>query len=418
VLFLAAAAAAFALTDGCTRATGGARSSAPTEGHAPVLVTIVVDQLAGWVAAERLGELPATGGFARLRREGTWVTAMRFEHAVTDTAPGHSALFTGTVPSLSGISSNEVLAEDGHPQSILLDPDARLITADGVTDRPGSSLKALRAETLADRLRALRPDSVILSFSLKDRGALFAAGRHPNAALWWSPKDNRFVTSTAVAPAFPPWAGTFAAESALRAEDTTWTPLDPAWVLAHSATPDDEAGEGDFGGYGTVFPHTASRARAPGVAFRADPFSDDVLFMLSALALEAEHSREHPTLMALSLSANDYIGHTFGPDSWEAWDELYRLDRALARYMDILDALFGPSGYSLMLTADHGTTPMPETGRHPYCDHPDAWNRACGPAHRVLPSELSATLKKAAGLGHGGVRPARVRDADRALAHA
>ncbi len=127
----------------------------------PVVVTLVVDQLAAWIAYERLGELGMNGGFARLRREGTWVGAMRYEHAVTDTGPGHGALYTGAVPAASGIFANEVLDETGEPQSILRDPATRLITADGTIDRAGSSLGRLRVETLADRLRAEHPDAVI-----------------------------------------------------------------------------------------------------------------------------------------------------------------------------------------------------------------------------------------------------------------
>ncbi|HSI05589.1 MAG TPA: hypothetical protein VLC93_13975, partial [Myxococcota bacterium] len=61
---------------------------------APVVVTIIVDQFAAWVASERLETLPADGGFARLRREGTYVRAIRYAHAATETACGHAALFT------------------------------------------------------------------------------------------------------------------------------------------------------------------------------------------------------------------------------------------------------------------------------------------------------------------------------------
>ncbi len=373
---------------------------APARPKKPVVVTLVVDQLAAWVAAERWPLLPADGGFARLRREGTWVTAMRYEHAATDTAPGHSALYTGAVPASSGIFANEVLAKDGPDVSILHDASSHLLNADGPLDRPGSSLAALRVETLADRLRAEQPDAVILSFSLKDRGALFGAGRHPTAALWFDTRDNRFVTSSAVAGAFPSWAGAFAADAVARAEGSTWTLLDPAWVQGHSLTADDQPGEGDLPGFGVVFPHALAAAKRPSLAFRTSPFSDDVLFMLGLFALSAENATEHTTLLALSLSANDYIGHTFGPDSWEAWDELARLDRALGRFLTVLDSLFGAEGYSVLLTADHGITPMPEVGRHPYCDAPapDPWERtrACVGAHRILPKELGRALVAAA----------------------
>ena len=361
-----------------------------TQPSAPVVVTIVVDQLAAWVASERFGELPATGGFARLRREGTWVQAMRYEHAVTDTAPGHSALYTGAVPSVSGIFANEVLV-DGRAVSVLRDATAHVVTSDGETGRVSSSLVRLKVETLADRLRAEHPDATILSLSLKDRGALFGGGRAPTAALWLDVKENRFVTSSAVMHAWPGWAAG-AAESLRVAEASTWELLDPAWVRAHAVTPDAEAGEGDIPGLGTVFPHPLALVAEPALGFRTSPFADEALLSMGLSALDAEHAGRRVTLLALSLSANDYIGHAFGPDSWEAWDELLRLDAALGCFFFALDARFGADGYAVLLTADHGTTPMPEVGRHAYCDAPDPWARACGVAHRVMPEELATRL--------------------------
>ncbi len=386
------------LTSGACAPAEPASSSERAFRQHPVVVTVVVDQLAAWVADDRWGELPADGGLARLRREGTRVVAMRYEHAVTDTAPGHSALYTGAVPAVSGVFANEVLGDGGEPVSVLRDPSSHVITDTGAEDRPGSSLAAMQVETLADRLRAEHPDAVILSFSFKDRAALPGGGRHPTATLWFDTKENQFVTSSSVAASFPRWAGSFAHDAVQRAEASTWTPFDRAWVASHAATPDDEAGEGDYPGYGVVFPHSLATAKQPSFALRTSPFGDDVLFMLGLLALDAEHARDHTTLLALSLSPNDYIGHTFGPDSWEAWDELARLDRALARFLGVLDGFFGPDGYAVLLAADHGTTPMPEVGRHRYCDAPvpDRWKRACGVPHRVLPGELGKALAASA----------------------
>src|SRR4029453_10361499 len=66
-------------------------------------------------------------------------------------------------------------------------------------------------------------------------------------------------------------------------------------------------------------------------------------------------------LLAVSLSSHDYVAHVFGPDSWEAWDELRRLDRGLAELLAALDALVGPNGYAVMLTGDHGRWSPPIT---------------------------------------------------------
>jgi hypothetical protein len=381
-----------------------------------VVVSLVVDQMAAWIAAERWPELPATGGFARLRREGTWLRDVRYAHAVTDTAPGHSALYTGAVPRASGIVANEVIDAGGAPGgarvSLLRDPLTAMVDATGAhRDVPGSSIAALRVETVADRLRAARPDAWVVSLSLKDRGAIFAGGRAPTAAVWFDPKRDRFVTSSAFAASLPRWA-------APPPHPATWELLDPAWVSAHAATPDAQEGEGDVDGFGTIFPHAFAAAKSPGHALRTSPFADDALLAMALGALDADRTpssssssrsagRPYPSLIAVSLSANDYIGHTFGPDSWEAWDELRRLDAALARFFDALDARLGPAGWAAVLAADHGTTTMPEAARvpraRPWCDgagtsaaKSDRWQRACGPVGRILPDDLAVTLRATA----------------------
>ncbi|MEO6418432.1 MAG: alkaline phosphatase family protein, partial [Polyangiaceae bacterium] len=115
-------------------------------------------------------------------------------------------------------------------------------------------------------------------------------------------------------------------------------------------------------------------------------------------------------LLAISLSTNDYVGHSFGPDSWEAWDELLRLDAALAKFFAGLDTRFGTDGYAVVLSADHGVTTMPEVtllpGARPWCAPnaaPDRWERACGKVGRLPSDSLADELRVAvrAELGEG-----------------
>ncbi|HEX2570227.1 MAG TPA: alkaline phosphatase family protein, partial [Polyangia bacterium] len=386
--------------------------------RAPVVVTIVVDQLAAWIAAERLPLLPPTGGFARLVREGLWVREMRYAHAVTDTGPGHAALYTGAPPRASGIFGNEIpplapchappaspaspgaaKAETAgafdDPDSILLDPMAAPVPPD---ERPGPacgvSLRALRAETLADRLRAAHPDAIIISLSLKDRGATLGGGRRPTAALWFDVRRGRFVTSTAFRRDLPPWIDGVNRwlEESFRT-GLVWELEDAAWVEAHAGTPDDQPGEGGnfaadaklgYAGIGRRFPHRLPNPRA----LRASPFGDEALFRAAVAALDSEVAGRRPTLLALSLSAHDLIGHLFGPDSWEAWDELHRLDGMLGRFLVELDRRLGEHNYAVVLAADHGSIHMPEA-----CGGAgaslglgmDRWQRPCkSDGHRLL----------------------------------
>ena len=248
----------------------GARDAggSPAAKHQPFVVAIVVDQLSAWVAQSRWPELPNEGGFARLRREGTWVKTVRYPYAVTDTAPGHTSLHTGKLPAESGIFGNEVPEPNGQRVSILRDESVKPIAWDGPRSVPGSSAARLHVDTVADRLRAANPKALVVSVSVKDRGAILPAGKHPTHVLWFDSSLDSFVTSTAFASAFPPWAqGIGDAKSVALARTKPWELADPAWVKAHAAGPDNQAGEGDLEGLGITFPHVA---RTP-AGFRALP---------------------------------------------------------------------------------------------------------------------------------------------------
>ncbi|HEX2571336.1 MAG TPA: alkaline phosphatase family protein, partial [Polyangia bacterium] len=178
-----------------------------------------------------------------------------------------------------------------------------------------------------------------------------------------------------------------------------WELEDAAWVEAHAGTPDDQPGEGGnfaadaklgYAGIGQRFPHRLPSPRA----LRASPFGDEALFRAAVAALDSEAAGRRPTLLALSLSAHDLIGHLFGPDSWEAWDELHRLDGMLGRFLAELDRRLGERNYAVVLAADHGSIHMPEA-----CGGAgaglglgmDRWQRPCkSDGHRLLQDRPSA----------------------------
>lgn len=375
---------------------------------APVVVAIVVDQLAAWVAAERLPLLPGDG-FARLRREGTWVKDLAYLHAVTETAPGHAALFTGRTPRENGIVGNAALRPDvdgdgrrGRATSLLDDPSRRLVSPGGVTGQGGVSLALLRQPTLADALLQRDPAAVVVALSLKDRGAAFGGGRRPAASLWYDAAGGTLVTSSAFAPALPAWAAGY--ERPLERGRSTWTLLAPG-LVKRALTPDDQPGETTDRGGRRTFPHELPPAPGGARAFRATPASDAFLVDLALEAVRSARRPGHPMLLALSLSANDFIGHGFGPDSWEAWDELARLDRQLERLMSELDWQLGADGYAVLLAGDHGIVPLPEVQaevqrrRNGWCasSAPDPYQRPCAaPGRRLTHAEVRRELEDAA----------------------
>ena len=386
---------------------------------APVVVAIVVDQLAAWVAAERL-PLLADGGFARLRREGTWVRDLAYLHAVTETAPGHAALFTGRTPRENGIFGNAAPRRDlgagrhgaAEAGSLLDDPSRALVGPEGPTARSGVSLALLRQGTLADALVQRDPEAVVVALSLKDRGAVFGGGRRPAASLWYDATIGALVTSTAFARALPAWARAHARP--LDRQHTSWEPLDAAFVR-RALTPDDQPGESTAWRGRRTFPHELPPPPGDARAFRATPMSDAFLIDLALDAVRQARRPDHPMLLSLSLSANDYIGHAFGPDSWEAWDELARLDVQLGRFLAELDGLLGPDGYAIVLSGDHGVAPLPEVQAQVqlrkvgWCaaTAPDPYQRPCAaPGRRLSEAEVRRALEAAAEAAIPGGGPA------------
>ena len=344
------------------------------------------------MAEERLSLLPADGFFASLRRSGTWARRMRYPYAITDTAPGHAALHTGKTPAETHIVVNSQPDDKtGKRTSRFRDPATKIVTAEGTREAIGSSAWPLAAPTVADRLKAANPKAKVISVSLKDRAALLPAGKHPDHAIWYEPGEDAFATSTAIEATLPAWAAPGDRAAVKKARAAGWAPLDRDWCARH-ATKDDAPGEGDLDGMGTTFPHAVPSTWA----FRATPLSDPMILDIALAGVRAERDPKEPLLLLVSISASDLIMHAFGPDSWESWDHLRRLDRELARFLRELEAMTGP--VSVVLSADHGNSSMLEA--RPGCKAGqtrlvpnDPYDRPCGGGERIIPDRLRDELR-------------------------
>ncbi len=95
------------------------------------------------------------------------------------------------------------------------------------------------------------------------------------------------------------------------------------------------------------------------------PAGNELIEAMAELAIDAEQLGRHPgtDLLAVSFSANDYVGHAKGPDSPEVHDISVATDRLLGKLLDYLDSRLGAGSTLLVLSADHGVTPVPEVNR-------------------------------------------------------
>src|SRR5690606_33810362 len=100
---------------------------------------------------------------------------------------------------------------------------------------------------------------------------------------------------------------------------------------ARTRGPDSAPGEGGFYGLDSAFPHRLDEVPNPAKALPATPAGDALVFDAARAAMAGEGLGQDavPDLLALSFSAQDYVGHVWGQESWERLDMFLRLDQAL-----------------------------------------------------------------------------------------
>jgi type I phosphodiesterase/nucleotide pyrophosphatase len=351
---LRGAVAALFAAGGPLAARGPAQAPpAASAGRPRLVVVIVVDQLRA-DHLDRFRPFIGPSGFNLFFRQGAHFPSARYEHAITETCPGHAVILTGGYGMVNGIVANEWYdTRLGRPVYCVEDSSAALVGAVG----PGRSPRNLIGATVGDVLKtATAGRSRVVAVSGKDRSAIMLGGKLADAA-WWL-VDTTFVTSTYYRPDLPEWVKAFNASGAIsRHFGTRWDRLLPAAAYAGMGR-DDEPSEADVAGMGRSFPHPL-RTRE---AFDQSPFLDEVVaeFAMRAVSAEGLGRDTVPDILAVGLSATDYVGHVFGPDSHEIMDDVVRLDRTLARLFGFLDRTLGLANVTLVLTADHGVAPMPE----------------------------------------------------------
>ena len=313
-----------------------------------LLVFITIDQMRPDYFSRFEPQL--TGGLARLYRGGAFYTNAFHDHAITETAPGHSVTMSGRFPRSTGIVENTAGVED---------PNSPVIGGGG----PGASPFRFRGTALIDWLQRKDSRSRALSVSRKDRGAILPLGRAKQSVFWYTTTGN-FSTSRYYADTLPTWVQRF---NARRIPATyagkAWTLLlDDKEYSEPDSVPQENAGRG-----GVIFPHVAPDDPATTEAvFAAFPWMDDLTlqFALDGLQTMRLGTGSQTDILAISLSTTDAVGHAYGPDSRELHDQILRLDRYLGAFFDSLYKVRDSSRVIVALTSDHGVAPYPGVKSH------------------------------------------------------
>ena len=330
-----------------------------------LIVLLVVDQMRADYFEKFRGQW--TGGLKRLVEEGAWFRDAAYPYATTETCVGHATISTGALPAAHGMISNEWFDRELE-KTVTCTDDSKVknLGYAGASVTGGNSASKMLVPAFADELKSQTGSGTrVVTFSLKARAAITMGGRLGDAVTWFDADAGAWTTSSA----YPvvEFVEEFAkAHPAAGDYGKTWTPMLPASAYLYDRT---ATGAVPPAGFGAAFPHPLrgqQDSTGPDPVFysqwHTSPYADTCLTRIAETAVDKLElgARAGTDFLGVSYSSVDYVGHAFGPRSWEIQDVLARLDQDLAELFRHLDKKVGKGNYVLALSADHGVVPIPE----------------------------------------------------------
>lgn len=324
-----------------------------------LVIGIVVDQMRVdylYRYESKFGE----GGFKKLMKGGYANKNTNYNYVPTYTGPGHTAIFTGSVPRINGIISNDWYdKKTGKNVYCAEDETVKSVGSDSKAGK--MSPRNMLTTTIGDELRlATNMQAKVIGISQKDRASILPAGHTANAAYWYDGSNGAFITSTFYMEQLPAWVTAFndkkLPEKYLSLD---WTTLLPMASYTESMS-DDNAFEGLFKGETKpVFPHKLAELKEKNKGLnmiRATPFGNSLTkdFAIEAIKNEQLGSDAVTDFLSVSFSSTDYVGHQYGINAVETEDTYLRLDKDLEELITYLEKNIGKDNFVLFLTADHG----------------------------------------------------------------
>lgn len=356
-------------------APAAAQDAAP---RPKLVVVISIDQFSGNLFEEYRQTYAM--GMKRLANGVVFPSGYQ-SHAATETCPGHSTITTGARPARTGIIANEWVDQGAARQDkTVYCAEDETVPGTNSGDYAASNLH-LRVPTLGERMKAANPATRVVSVAGKDRAAIMMGGHNVDQLWWWG--GNGFVSYRGTAPT-PLVAQVNAGVMKLLGE------AQPGLEVPAQCTSRDRAIA--LGGGKTVGTGHFARAAGDAKAFRASPEADAAVLVLATSLIEQMQlgKQAQTDIITIGLSANDYIGHTYGPGGAEMCIQQAQLDQSLGEFFARLDK--DGLDYMVVLTADHGGLDLPERARE----------NGAADAQRLdatlAPAAVNAALEQATGI--------------------
>jgi len=332
-----------------------------------LIVGIIVEQLR-YDQLEKYRDRFSENGIRRILNEGTYFKNASYDYMLTQSAPGHATISTGTDPAIHGITSDSWY--------VPLKNELIYCTQDNEVDPVGGSYESglhspanLLSSTFADELfMASKGKSKIYSIGIRESSAILSAGHSANGVYWYDNTTGTWMTSTWYMDSLQVWIKDF---NALMLPEgylsNPWNLLKDAATYSDCMA-DTNSFEAGFDGR-SYFPYDLKKLSTRGLlntkkdfsVLGETPFGDTFTtdFAIRLIREEKLGKDDQPDFLSICYSSTDNIGHRFGPSSVEAADAILRLDREIARLLTFLNDTIGKRNVLVYFTSAHGVSEIP-----------------------------------------------------------
>ena len=324
-----------------------------------LIVVISYDQMRADYL-ERFSPIFSQDGFRKLESQGSSSPLCFYNHVSNMTCPGHAIILTGSYPSKTGIISNDFFDTPSSCFCYCVEDKKSPVIGN---EKQGRSPLLMKTPALGDYIKKKFKGSKIDAIALKDRAAILMAGQKPDNVVWFDWKSKGFTTSTYYKK--PTWIQSINQSVPFNAYvNQNWE----AEIPSPFAVEDNSIYEQPFPGGDITFPHSIPNIEDKNYAeaFLSSPYGIEYLFNASKFIIEQDKlgKDNKPDLLAIGVSTTDFVGHLFGPDSREVQELYVHCDRILADFIKYLDTTIGPDSYTIVITSDHGVSPIPEFAKN------------------------------------------------------
>jgi predicted AlkP superfamily pyrophosphatase or phosphodiesterase len=288
-----------------------------------LIVVLVIDQFrADYLSRFQKEFVPATnknevGGFNYLMSKGAYFPAAEYDVLQSMTCPGHAMIATGSHPYYTGISLND-----------WYDVETRKKTYCAEDAEFGVSPRRLKTSTFGDELKNISEGSKVISVALKDRSSIMLGGHRSDLSLWMDFNDYKWVTSAFYRKDIPAWAQ-FENEAIAKAG-------------------------------------LLKKGSKESMKNIITPYATEITRSMAEAALKNEKLGKSgkTDILAVSFSAHDMAGHTFGPNAAEMKAMTISEDKEIAKLLNAIKKQLGSlNDVVIALTADHGVAPTVDVSK-------------------------------------------------------